>query len=533
MQSPFFYEKKMEKKLGKCDLLFWRMSQKETVNQPPILHPMTQIPSMKKAQWILYDQCNIRYIEPDVTDIFFILFRGSRIASPMWDLKFNTRSLIAEYAIARSFLSDAESAWYQTHWIEAESYQAGILRFAQETGIMDIVSMRSSEEYLARKIDRYRVPWVSIQIFSNRQFLITSEEFRLQFEKPPVLETFYRYMRKTRNILIETDGKPTGWKWNYDAENRSFDKVHIDSWDWQPSDTMYIDEAKKYYHVPDIAFSLPVTRSDALSLLQYFIEQHYPDFGRLEDAMYQEDMRVHHSMLSTAINFGILHPSEVIEMALWRSEAPLSSIEGFIRQILGWREYMRQFYLSYYDDIYCHNTLDHHTKLPDSWWSYAGEENRGDITGMNCIDTVIKRVQSENYSHHIERLMVIGNYTLLMGYNPLEVNKWFAEMYTDAFEWVVTPNVMAMSQYSDGGRLATKPYISGGNYIEKMSDYCKWCQYSVRDKTCPMTPLYWDFVDRNKSIFQKWRTPYILSALAKIDIEQIREAKKQFIKTLS
>ena len=134
---------------------------------------------------------------------------------------------------------------------------------------------------------------------------------------------------------------------------------------------------------------------------------------------------------------------------------------------------MRQFYLSYYDDIYSHNILDHHTKLPDSWWSYAEEKNRGDITGMNCIDTVIQRVQNENYSHHIERLMVIGNYTLLMGYNPLEVNKWFAEMYTDAFEWVVTPNVMAMSQYSDGGRLATKPYISGGNYIEKMSDYCK------------------------------------------------------------
>lgn len=177
-------------------------------------------------------------------------------------------------------------------------------------------------------------------------------------------------------------------------------------------------------------------------------------------------------MLSTAINFGILHPSEVLDAAIgWH--APLNSVEGFVRQILGWREYMRQFYLYHYNDIYTQNALNHHEPLPQNWWNYDGEKNIGDITGMNCIDTVVKRVQSENYSHHIERLMIVGNYTLLMGYHPLSVNRWFAEMYTDAFEWVVTPNVMAMSQYSDGGRLATKPYISGGNYIEKMSDYCK------------------------------------------------------------
>lgn len=153
---------------------------------------------------------------------------------------------------------------------------------------------------------------------------------------------------------------------------------------------------------------------------------------------------------------------------------------------------------------------------------------------MNCVDTVLRRVQEKNYSHHIERLMIIGNYTLLRGYYPLEVTRWFYEMYTDAFEWVVTPNVMGMSQYSDGGRLATKPYISGGNYIEKMSDYCKNCQYSVKEKTCPMTHLYWDFVDRHQEVFASGRTPYILSTLAKIDIEKIRKAKEIFIrKTLT
>lgn len=146
--------------------------------------------------------------------------------------------------------------------------------------------------------------------------MITPREFGEQFEKPPIMETFYRYMRRSRSILIEDDGKPVGGKWNYDSENRNFDKTHVPSWSWKPSDTRYIDEARAYYDARDISFSLPVSRRDALSLLQYFLEYHYADFGRLEDAMYQDDMRVHHSMLSTAINFGILHPSEVIDAAI-------------------------------------------------------------------------------------------------------------------------------------------------------------------------------------------------------------------------
>jgi deoxyribodipyrimidine photolyase-related protein len=449
----------------------------------------------------------------------------------MWNLKFNIRSLIAEYAIARSFLVDTQLSWYTTHWIEAPSYCAGIIDFINKTGITNIVSMRSSEEYLARKIDRYIFSGISLNIVPNKQFLITQNEFQWEFRTPPIMENFYRYMRKTRNILMEDINKPVGGKWNFDHENRNFDKDHIPSWSWKPNDITYINEARSFYDVKNLSFTLPVSRKDALWLLQYFIENHYSDFGRLEDAMYQNDMRVHHSILSTAINFWLLHPSEVISAALeW--DAPLSSIEGFIRQILGWREYMRQFYLYYYDSIYGENILEHHSLLPENWWNYEGIQNSSIITGMNCVDTVVNRVHSENYSHHIERLMIIGNYTLLMGYNPVSVNRWFMEMYTDAFEWVVTPNVMAMSQYSDGGRLATKPYISGGNYIDKMSDYCTSCQYSIKDKTCPMTHLYWDFIDRNQPIFKKWRTPYVLSTLSKIDISKIREAKKKFTSKL-
>lgn len=487
---------------------------------------------MKKAQWIIYDQCHIDSIEPGVTDIFFILFTGSTVSSPMWNLRFNIRSLIAEYTIVKSYLDICENLWYTIHWIEANSYKDGIYEFLKRTGITNIVLMRPSEEYLAKKIERYQCEWVSLSIVPNRQFLIDSDEFRSQFEKPPIMETFYRYMRKSRHILIDEDGKPVGGKWNYDHENRNFDKNHLPNWDWQPHDIKYIEEAKKYYNIWELDFFLPVSREDALRLLQYFIQYHLPDFGRIEDAMYQDDMRVHHSLLSTALNFWILSPLEVIHAAL-AADVPLSSKEWFVRQILGWREYMRQFYLSYYDDIYSQNILHHHIPLPEKWWNYGWVKNGWEITGLNCVDTVIKRVQSENYSHHIERLMIIGNYTLLMGYDPLSVNRWFMEMYIDAFEWVVTPNVMWMSQYSDGGRLATKPYISWGNYIEKMSDYCKGCRYSIKEKTCPMTHLYWDFVDRNQSLFSKWRTPYILSTLSKIDIDKIREAKKKFIHKIS
>lgn len=487
---------------------------------------------MQKAQWILYDQCHLRYIQEWVTDVFFILFTGRSISSPLGNIEFNIRSKIVEYATARSFLDECRVSGYRTHWIEAKSYTEWILHFSREIGISNIVSMRSSEEYLARKIESYILPWVQLEIFPNTQFLIDQDEFRERFEKPPIMETFYRYMRTSRHILIEDDGRPVWGKWNYDSENRSFDKNHTLSWNWKVRDTQYIDEAKRYYVAENIDFLLPVTRRDVLSLLQYFLEYHYQDFGRLEDAMYMDDMRVHHSMLSTAMNFWLITPLEVIEAALG-CHAPLSSVEGFIRQILWWREYMRQFYLYYYEDIYRENVLDHHEKLPEKWWNYDGKKNDGEITGMNCIDTVVQRVQSENYSHHIERLMIIGNYTLLMGYDPLEVTRWFYEMYSDAFEWVVSPNVLAMSQYTDGGRLAIKPYISGGSYIEKMSDYCKGCQYSVKEKTCPMSHLYWDFVDRNQAIFQKWRTPYVLSTLAKVDIEKVRKAKAQFIRTLS
>jgi deoxyribodipyrimidine photolyase-related protein len=180
------------------------------------------------------------------------------------------------------------------------SYREGIEKYRAEQSIENIILMRPSEEYLARRIESWEL---DLEILPNTQFLITREEYSKQFEKPPIMETFYRYMRKSRNILMEDDGKPVGGKWNYDHENRNFDKTHVPSWSWKPSDMKYIDEAKKYFDAPDIEFSLPFSRGDALQLLQYFLEYHSHDFGRLEDAMYEADALVHHSYISVAMNF--------------------------------------------------------------------------------------------------------------------------------------------------------------------------------------------------------------------------------------
>ncbi len=272
------------------------------------------------------------------------------------------------------------------------------------------------------------------------------------------MEYFYRFMRKRENILIDSAGNPEGGKWNYDEENRKFDKNHKKSWSFSLEKNEYVREAEKYYsplsNFPPKGESascnntlpnyIPTNRPEALKLLEYFCEHHLENFGRLEDAMYEADNYVHHSLLSSSINFGLLSPREVLEQVLRQEGIPLASREGFVRQILGWREYMYHFFQFYRDEIYQGNHFGHTRALPAYFWDNA------ELCDMNCLSKTLFQVQSQNHSHHIQRLMVIGNFALLAGLNPHELNKWFFEYYTDAFEWVVTPNVLSMSQFADG-----------------------------------------------------------------------------------
>ncbi len=404
----------------------------------------------------------------------------------------------------------------------------------------------------------------------TESFFLSHSDFLKQYKKPPIMEYFYRFMRKREHILMDENNEPQGWKWNYDAENRKFDKKHTRSWSFSLEKNSSLIEAEKYYNEQPQIYSkilpssqpsplgekeqatnsqtnaaslsskgeriqewgnwiYPTNRSEALELLEYFCENHLENFGKLEDAMYEKDNYVHHSLLSTAINFGFLSPREVVARVLKVQDVPLASLEGFIRQILGWREYMYHFFQFYRDEIYDWNHFSHTRPLPEYFWS------QWENCEMNCLASTLKQVQTEHYSHHIQRLMVIGNFSLLAWLNPHELNKWFFEYYTDAFEWVVTPNVLGMSQFADGGKLATKPYIASANYINSMSDYCKNCHYDPKEKytenACPLNYLYWNFVADNKTAFEK-RQPFIVKNLAKINLEKVREQKEKFLRKL-
>jgi deoxyribodipyrimidine photolyase-related protein len=244
-------------------------------------------------------------------------------------------------------------------------------------------------------------------------------------------------------------------------------------------------------------FALPVTRAQALECLDNFVTYRLADFGPFEDAMHSQEMALFHSLLSPLLNIGLLRPLEVCEAAIdaYRNgKAPLNSVEGFVRQIIGWREYMYCRYWEMMPDLRDANAWSHHRPLPAFYWSGA--------TRMRCLHHVLSRVLRNGYSHHIERLMLLCNFALLAGIRPQELNDWFLECYIDAYDWVVTPNVLGMGLNADGGEIATKPYISSANYIRRMSDYCGGCHYNSKTRTgpdaCPFNALYWNFLIVNE-----------------------------------
>ena len=254
-------------------------------------------------------------------------------------------------------------------------------------------------------------------------------------------------------------------------------------------------------HFGDLApFALPVTRAQALVALEHFIAAALPDFGRYQDAMIAGQDYLFHSSLSLCLNLGLLGPIEVCEAAVAayaRGDAPLNAVEGFVRQIIGWREYMRGMYWWDMPRLATRNALEAHRPLPDFYWT-------GD-TGMRCLAESVGQTKREAYAHHIQRLMVLGNFALLAGIDPQAVSDWYLVVYFDAYEWVEMPNVIGMSQFADGGAIASKPYVSSGAYIDRMSDYCGRCRYDVKKKTgegaCPFNALYWDFLARHEKRF--------------------------------
>jgi deoxyribodipyrimidine photolyase-related protein len=351
---------------------------------------------------------------------------------------------------------------------------------------------------------------VRLTVLPDRHFLCSPEEFARYAEgrKQMRMEYFYREMRRRHDVLMNGD-EPCGGDWNYDHENRkAFGKHGPDDVPAGPCfapdeitrEVMRVVEQRFAKHPGKLeAFSWPVTRGEALVALDDFIAKRLPRFGDHQDAMWTDEPFLFHARLSSSLNLKLLHPREVVEAAedAWRREPnryPLSAVEGFIRQILGWREYVRGIYWLMMPDYLERNALDADGNLPDFYWT-------GD-TDMQCLRHTVGQTLEFGYAHHIQRLMVTGLYAMLLGVDPKQVHEWYLAVYVDAVEWAELPNTLGMSQYADGGVMASKPYAATGKYIQRMSNYCGKCRYRPEEATgenaCPFTTLYWDFLARHR-----------------------------------
>ena len=347
---------------------------------------------------------------------------------------------------------------------------------------------------------------VPVTILEDDRFICSHEEFRdwAEGRKSLRMEYFYREMRKKTGLLMDED-KPVGGQWNFDKENRKplEDGVEIKpQYIRKPDNITQAVLAMVERHFPDRFGSLDnffwaVDRDGALESLEYFCEHLLPSFGDFQDAMVKDQAFLFHSLLSVYINAGLLTPLEVcqrVEAAYGEGDIPLNAAEGYIRQIIGWREYIRGIYWLKMPEYVDLNYFGHTRHLPTFYWD-------GD-TKMHCVSETVKLTEANAYAHHIQRLMVTGNFALLAGIDPEEVHEWYLAVYADAYEWVELPNTLGMSQFADGGLLGSKPYVSSGNYINKMSDYCEHCEFDVKKRVgedaCPFNSLYWNFMDRNR-----------------------------------
>ncbi|MFU8848426.1 MAG: cryptochrome/photolyase family protein [Opitutales bacterium] len=355
---------------------------------------------------------------------------------------------------------------------------------------------------------------VELQVREDRHFYTTPEDFAAHAagRKSLRMEYFYRELRKRFKVLMDSEGKPEGGDWNFDKDNRcSFGKTGPEAPGPGPKhrpdaltqEVIDLVEARFPKHPGSLAqFRWPVTRDEAKRELDNFIRDRLPFFGQYQDAMWQGEPWLYHSCISASLNLKLLDPREVVEAAeaAYRSgRAPIAAVEGFIRQILGWREYVRGIYWTHMPDYLEGNAMEAEEDLPDFYWT--GE------TELACLRDSIGQTLEHGYAHHIQRLMVTGLYALLLGVRPQRVHEWYLAVYVDAVEWVELPNTLGMSQYGDGGLMASKPYVATGKYIQKMSNYCQACPMNPAKRTgedaCPFTTLYWDYLMRHEAKLRK------------------------------
>jgi deoxyribodipyrimidine photolyase-related protein len=387
--------------------------------------------------------------------------------------------------------------------------------------------------------DRFGVP---VELREDTRFLCTGADFNrwAHGRKALRMEFFYREMRRATGLLMEPDGTPAGGEWNYDAQNRKplapgtappapprFTPDSI------TREVMALVAERFPAHFGSLeGFAWPVTAQDARAALDAFVAERLPRFGDFQDAMAEGQATLFHALISTSLNCGLLLPREACEAAeaAYRAGlAPLNAVEGFIRQLLGWREYVRGLYWLRMPAYARSNALEARRALPPFYWT-AG-------SGMRCMDAAVGQTRDLAYAHHIQRLMVTGNFALIAGLDPAAVNEWYLAVYADAYEWVELPNVHGMSLFADGGVIASKPYAASGAYINRMSDHCRHCAFDVKRATgegaCPFNFLYWDFLARHEKRFAaNQRMGMQMANLRRMDparLGEIREEAARFL----
>ncbi len=498
-----------------------------------------------KLRLILGDQLNIQHSWYSTVDqeTLYVLYELKQETNYVVH---HIQKVVAFFSSMRSFADSLKSIGHEVIYFDIASESANN---SLSDNIKKLVVEKQITKFEYQLPDEYRLDKqlinlceelnISTERFDSEHFLTKREDLKSFFEgkKQLIMEFFYRDMRKKYDILMD-QGQPLGGQWNFDKNNRK-------KWKGTPTIPAPFKTAvksqneiisaiqkagiKTFGNYDEKDYLFPSNRDEALVQLEYFCKHLLVHFGDYQDAMHNEQRNLFHSRISFALNVKILNPKEVIDSVISHYHKnsdviALYQVEGFVRQILGWREYMRGIYWREMPDYKSKNQLDNYNKLPDFYWTGA--------TKMNCLQKSITDSLDTAYAHHIQRLMITGNFALLIQCHPDEVDAWYLGVYADAVEWVQLPNTRGMSQWADGGIVATKPYVSSGSYIHKMSNYCETCIYDrtkrIGEDACPFNSLYWNFLDDKKTHFSKNnRMAMMLRLLDKIPALEKQEIKER------
>ncbi len=499
---------------------------------------------MKIVRLILGDQLNQQHswFKNTEDDVVYLM---AEMRQETDYVKHHIQKVVGFFAAMRNFKKDLESKghtflyYHITDGENPQDLEKLIALALEKTGatsfeyqLPDEYRLDEQLETICDKLD------IATKAVDSEHFYTSRYELKDFFEgkKQLIMESFYRMMRKKHDIMM-VNSQPDGGKWNFDHNNRKkWTGTHEipTELNFEQEVSSIVEEIKKanvttFGTIKEHAFNWPTSRKQCMSLLDYFCEYLLVHFGDYQDAMHTEQKFLFHSRLSFAMNSKMMSPKEVIDTVLDfyyenTDRIDISQVEGFVRQILGWREYMRGIYWKEMPKYAKMNKLENHNPLPDFFWTGT--------TKMNCMKHAIGQSLDEAYAHHIQRLMIIGNYALLTQIHPNEVDNWYLGVYIDAIEWVEITNTRGMSQFADGGIVATKPYVSSANYINKMGNYCKGCHYKhskkLGDDACPFNALYWNFLDEKKEFFQNnQRMGMMLNLLGKKNPEELQALKER------